>query len=40
MVDIFEDYIVVYTPQALLISPIENSQDIKSYLRDLKLNNK
>uniref|UniRef100_UPI0039A781A2 mannose-1-phosphate guanylyltransferase n=1 Tax=Ornithobacterium rhinotracheale TaxID=28251 RepID=UPI0039A781A2 len=40
VVDGLEDYIVVDTPQALLISPIENSQEIKSYVRDLKLNKK
>ena len=40
VIDGLEDYIVVDTENALLISPIKNSQEIKRYVTDIKLNKK
>ncbi|MBV7440693.1 mannose-1-phosphate guanylyltransferase [Weeksellaceae bacterium TAE3-ERU29] len=40
VIDKLEGYIVVDTNDALLISPIENSQKIKNYVTDIKLNKK
>lgn len=40
IIDGLKDYMVVDTPNALLISPIEKSQEIKTYVTNLKLNKK
>ena len=40
VIDGLEDYIVVDTENALLISPIKNSQEIKRYVTDIKFHKK
>ena len=40
VIDGLKDYIVVDTEKALLISPVKNSQEIKRYVTDIKLNKK
>lgn len=40
VIDGLKDYVVVDTEDALLISPMKNSQEIKTYVTDLKLNKK
>ena len=40
VVDGLEGYVVVDTEDALLISPMKNSQEVKTYVTDLKLNKK
>lgn len=40
VIDELENYIVVDTPEALLITPLKNSQEIRTYVHDLKLTKK
>lgn len=40
VLDGLNDYMVVDTPNALLVSPIKNNQEVKTYVTDLKLSKK